>query len=434
MSIKDQKGVARGLLVLALGAVGLLMALMSTSSEARRSISMGLMVSPLSVEAAEADPLERAILLAEEERDAPMGRKAVIEVPRQLKHYSDEKRFLALQVAEARKHGFSLPRDYPALTEMIRAGELVELDPLGDGYVLYGVGLNASDDLFTHYDEREGRSIPLFAGESALRGEMKDIAVRLDELKGEINELSDDLKRTSARDKTERAALSREIAKKRKKASALAKRVELLEDSYVGPKAFEKYASAHGKVADLAKDFNGEEYDLQDPQARKSMKARMLSYLRPEARDVLVEIARSYHERFERPLPVTSVIRTLEYQDRLSKVNPNATRIDVPPHATGLAFDIFYHFMTAEEQEHVMADLARLQDEGRVEALRERRNHFHVFAFANGVRPEEALVRKARGQVTASGEKSKASSAKKTNANKASSAKSKTPKKKRGRR
>lgn len=420
MSLNEQKGNARSLLVLALGTVAVLFALLGTSREARRSVSVGMMVAPLSVAAAEADPVERAVLLAEEERDAPMGRKADVEIPSQLKHYSDEKRFLALQVAEARRLGLTLPRDYPALADLIRAGQLVELDPLGDGFILYGVGLNAGDGRFTHYDARKDRSVPLFAGEKALRAGLKEMSERLEELSGEVDDLRAELKKTPARERSERAALSKEINLRTKEAASLKKRKSLLEDYYVDPKSIAKFASEHEKIARLASDFKGEEYNLEDPEARKRMKVRMLSYLRPEARDVLVEIARSYQERFERPLPVTSVVRTLEYQDRLSRVNPNATRIDVPPHATGLAFDIFYHFMTAEEQEHVMNDLARLQDEGRIEALRERRNHFHVFAFAGGARPEEALVRKARGQLTGGVAKSPAREAKKNDKRSAS--------------
>jgi hypothetical protein len=76
----------------------------------------------------------------------------------------------------------------------------------------------------------------------------------------------------------------------------------------------------------------------------------------------------------------------------LNAVNPNATLIETAPHTTGLAFDIYYHFMTKAEQEFVMADIARLEDAGRVEALRELRDHFHVFAFADGHPPDEKLV------------------------------------------
>ncbi|MET0621792.1 MAG: hypothetical protein ABW250_02320 [Pyrinomonadaceae bacterium] len=75
----------------------------------------------------------------------------------------------------------------------------------------------------------------------------------------------------------------------------------------------------------------------------------------------------------------------------------------MPPHSTGLAFDILYRYMTAEEQEHVMADIARLRDAGRVESLRENRDHFHVFAFVDGRRPDEELIAASLGHSSKAG-------------------------------
>jgi hypothetical protein len=115
----------------------------------------------------------------------------------------------------------------------------------------------------------------------------------------------------------------------------------------------------------------------------------------------LKELADSYHEKFGRPLPITSLVRPDEYQRRLSATNANATRIDTPPHSTGLAFDILYRHMTAEEQAHVMSDIARLRDAGRVEALRENRDHYHVFAFIDGKRPGEGLISGSLGRAVA---------------------------------
>lgn len=143
----------------------------------------------------------------------------------------------------------------------------------------------------------------------------------------------------------------------------------------------------------LAADFSGRAYDLADAQSRARLKVRMLRHLRPEAVRVLEEVAASYRQEFDRPLPISSLVRPVEYRHELSKVNANATRIAAPPHSTGLAFDIFNGYMSAGEQQHVMADLARLEDEGRIEVLRENRDHFHVFAFIDGTRPDEQLIR-----------------------------------------
>jgi hypothetical protein len=60
--------------------------------------------------------------------------------------------------------------------------------------------------------------------------------------------------------------------------------------------------------------------------------------------------------------------------------------------------------MTAEEQSYVMAYLARLKDEGRIEVLRENRDHYHVFAFVDGARPDESLIVAAMGNNAATKE------------------------------
>lgn len=148
----------------------------------------------------------------------------------------------------------------------------------------------------------------------------------------------------------------------------------------------------HDAIRSLASDFGGYTYDLSRRSDRSRFQARLLSTLRPEARAVLDEIARAYHARFGRRLPVSSLMRTLQYQRRLSRVNPNASKLEISPHTTGLAFDVLDKFMTNEEQNFVLQEVARLEQEGRVEALRERRNHIHVYVFENGQRPPDTLV------------------------------------------
>ena len=76
----------------------------------------------------------------------------------------------------------------------------------------------------------------------------------------------------------------------------------------------------------------------------------------------------------------------------LSRVNANATHIDVAPHTTGEAFDITYRYMPTDEQNFLMEEVARLKDAGRVEALRERRNHFHIYVLADGPPPEAVIA------------------------------------------
>src|SRR2546428_1614591 len=115
------------------------------------------------------------------------------------------------------------------------------------------------------------------------------------------------------------------------------------------------------------------------------MKVTMLSSLRPEALKILEEIAKGYHDKFDRPLPVSSLVRPEQYQHALSKVNRNAVLIDTPPHSTGLAFDIDYRYMSDAEQSFLMTELARMKNQGRIEVLRERSANYHVFTFVDGV-------------------------------------------------
>jgi hypothetical protein len=142
----------------------------------------------------------------------------------------------------------------------------------------------------------------------------------------------------------------------------------------------------------LAKNFAGRSYNLDDATDRQALKAAMLSSLRPAALKILEEVAAAYHQQYNRPLPVSSLVRPEQYQHSLRRVNRNAVMIESPPHSTGLAFDIDYRFMSGPEQTFLMAELARLKNEGRIEAIRERNANYHVFAFLNGTRPSDDLI------------------------------------------
>src|SRR5690349_12826237 len=149
---------------------------------------------------------------------------------------------------------------------------------------------------------------------------------------------------------------------------------------------------AYQSLQNLAKNFNGRSYDLNNPSDRYALKVNMLSSVRPEALKILEQVAAAYHTQFERTLPVSSLVRPEQYQHSLRRVNRNAVTIDAPPHSTGLAFDIDYRYMSVAEQNFVMRELARLKIEGKIEVIRERSANFHVFAFINGVRPPDDLI------------------------------------------
>ena len=81
-------------------------------------------------EAAEVNPWTQAVTKIKENRGEPAGKQAKIEIPQQLRHYSDTRRFLAIQVAEVREEGVSTPQDLVDLAQMITRGEMVAVEPV----------------------------------------------------------------------------------------------------------------------------------------------------------------------------------------------------------------------------------------------------------------------------------------------------------------
>src|SRR5215472_8515654 len=106
---------------------------------------------PPSAESLE-DRWKDAALKVEEDRNEPVGARAAVKVPDELKHYYDPHRFLEIQAAEWRKQNFEVPRDLADLAAMVQQGSLVEMEPVSDDYVLFGVGGVAGNGPVTHYD------------------------------------------------------------------------------------------------------------------------------------------------------------------------------------------------------------------------------------------------------------------------------------------
>jgi hypothetical protein len=344
---------------------------------------------PATAHAAEINPWTLAVEKIKEDRGEPTGRQAQIDVPQELRHYSDTRRFLATQVAEVRQHNIATPQDFVDLAGMISAGQMVALQPVTENYILFGVGGNADKEPFARYEN--GKSISLY-NEAGLRREYAGIAESRAKFEREIGSLRKELTSLNKRERSRRAKLRDQISAAEKLLKAEDVNRELLDRHYGNAEKRRQLFGYYESLESLGKKLPGRTFDIEEAQARRSMKVRLLSSLRPEAFKVLEQIAASYREKFNRPLPITSLVRPDEYQHQLSKTNPNATRIETPPHSTGLAFDILYRFMTAAEQGHVMAHLARLKNERRIEVLRENRDHYHVFAFVDGVRPHEGFI------------------------------------------
>jgi Family of unknown function (DUF5715) len=339
------------------------------------------------------DVYQLALQKIEEDRGEPTGNKAQVTVPAELKLYQDKRRFLAIQVAEWRKQSYEIPHDFSELVPMIQRAEFTVLPTLGSDYVLYGVGLRADDEL-THYDQKTSKSIPLFREENEIEIELGRLDTSLKDFEAKALELKNDLAKVKKADRALRGEALRQINETQKFIKSTKTRRDLIASFYKSKEHRQLMTREYQRLVELAGNFDGRSYDLNDPIARKKFKMHLLSALRPSARTQLEEIAKAYRNKFDRPLPVTSLVRTKEYQWQLGEAgNPNAVRIDVPPHTTGLAFDIYTFYMNAAEQQFLMYEIARLEREGRVEALREIRHHIHVFAFADAKPPDERLIK-----------------------------------------
>ena len=344
-----------------------------------------------------------AVRRVEEGRRERVGSRVVVPIPAELRHYDDRRRFLAVQAAETREQAYPVPQDDADLAALARSGELVEMEPVGEAYVLYGVGAHASGEPFFHSDGPTGLDIPLYPdylafeqGDGALDAAVREAIERRDRLQAERARLP---RRAAAR---RRAALASEARRLDGAADTLIRRQERVASLYEDYHQRRMLAGKLRLLQDAARRIGPRPYDLEAPADRRSLRARLLSLIRPEAREVVLEIAGGYQDVFGRPLPVTSLVRSQRYQDRLRRTNPNATSIEPPPHASGLAFDVYTGHMTAVEQSYLLLTAARLEQAGLVEALFERnRDHIHFFVFADGARPAETLIAESLARVGA---------------------------------
>ncbi len=146
-------------------------------------------------------------------------------------------------------------------------------------------------------------------------------------------------------------------------------------------------------LANLANNFSGEKYNVNEGPHRRQMKIRLLRMFNPRAKLALEEIAKHYYEKFKKPLRVTSLSRSMQYQMELNKVNANSYRGGpgrLPPHTSGCAFDLARKHMGAEEQNYLMAKLEEMENRGILDALIEGNVNacFHVFVYEDGLPPK----------------------------------------------
>jgi hypothetical protein len=331
---------------------------------------------------------EQAISKVKADRGEVAG-AAPLEIPPELRHYPERRWFLATQVAEVRKHNLATSQDYLDLATKLKNGDLVGVPAVTDTYVLFGVGQIARDYAFARHEN--DRNVELY-DEHQLNEEVTRLDTARANLTAEISSLNKQIAGLNRRDKTRRGELQKQLATQQAQLRSNDEHKQQLHEIYGQPASRERLFRDYESLQTLAKDFRGRAYDLKNPAHRQELKKTLLSSLRPQALKLMEEIADAYHRQFDRPLPVSSLVRPEQYQASLRRVNRSATVIETPPHSTGLAFDIDYRYMSATEQNFVMAELARMKQAGRVEVLRERTANIHVFVFIDGTRPSDELV------------------------------------------
>ncbi len=357
----------------------------------------------ISTNSTNADAWNQAVEKVKADRGGPAGGNGAVQIPPELKHYSDRHWFLATQVAEIEKYNVHTCQDFVDLAAMIERREMVAVPAVTDTYVLFGVGAKADENVFTRYED--DHSIELY-NEAQLGEVYKRLDERRSNLQSEVAALKLQSGALKKRDRTKQTELQKQITARQQGLTSTDEDKALLDQFYGQPDNRQKLFRDYESLQALAKNFAGRSYELDSSSDRQAMRLNMLRSLRPEALKILEEVASIYHRQFDRPLPVSSLVRPEQYQHALNRVNRNAVLIDTPPHSTGLAFDIDYRYMSAAEQTFLMAQLARLKDEGRIEVIRERNANYHVFAFVNGTRPGDELITAALEKASAPVEES----------------------------
>ena len=143
----------------------------------------------------------------------------------------------------------------------------------------------------------------------------------------------------------------------------------------------------------LADNFAGQRFDLNNPSDRREMRRRLLRMFQPNAKPILQKLAKAYSDKFGRPLRVTSLTRSMDYQILLNRGNANSFKVtgegSLPPHPSGCAFDLARKHMSVDEQNFMMSMLADMERKGELDALIEYGVNacFHIFIYHDNKPP-----------------------------------------------
>ena len=119
-------------------------------------------------------------------------------------------------------------------------------------------------------------------------------------------------------------------------------------------------------------------------------------YCRPWTATFLSDLARAHQMRFRSAFEVSSAVRTVEYQKRLSRTNGNAAAAEgdvVSPHLTGSTIDIAKQGMTREELGWMRSWLLPLQQAGKLDVEEEfQQACFHITVYKSYAPPKPVKI------------------------------------------
>lgn len=110
-------------------------------------------------------------------------------------------------------------------------------------------------------------------------------------------------------------------------------------------------------------------------------------YARPWTKLFIERLGQQFSSRFGKPLRVTSLVRTVAYQNALRRRNGNAASPYGPKrssHLTGASLDISKKGLRASEINWLRQVLASLKDRGYLFAIEEfKQPNFHIMVYRN---------------------------------------------------
>lgn len=114
-------------------------------------------------------------------------------------------------------------------------------------------------------------------------------------------------------------------------------------------------------------------------------------FSRPWTARFLANLSRAHYARFHTPLQVNSAVRTVEFQQRLMRINGNAAPADgdtASPHLTGQAVDLAKHGLSRTEIAWMRGYLLPLVQEGKIDVEEEfQQACFHISVYKKYLPP-----------------------------------------------